>query len=108
MVKIIKISSLILMLFTLNQCATGPVHGFLFTSNKFAGEFNTNNDVKVTKTGKGCSHSILGLFGFGKSGAGNVAHTNNITRIATVDHSTFSILTMVYQNYCTIVSGEGI
>jgi hypothetical protein len=105
--KLIKISILSMILFTMSQCATGPVHGFLFTSTKFAGEFNQANDVKVTKSGEGCTHSILGILGFGNSGAGNVAMKNQISRIATVDHSTFSVLTLLYQNYCTIVSGEG-
>ncbi len=108
MTKLIKISILSIILFTLSQCATGPVNGILFTSTKFGGEFNPANDVKVTKSGEGCTHSILSIIGFGNSGAGYVAKENKISRIATVDHSTFSILIALYQNYCTIVSGEGL
>lgn len=108
MTKKIKIIILSLILFTMTQCATGPVHGLIFTSNKFPGEFNQNNNVKITKTGKGCTHSVLALIGIGNSGAGEIAKQNEIIRIATVDHSTFSLFTILYQNYCTIVSGEGI
>jgi hypothetical protein len=108
--KLIQIT-LLTFLFTFIGCAIGPTHGILFTSTKFAGEFNANNDVKVTKSGEGCMHHILSLITFGNTGAGQVAKDNSIERIATVDHSTLSILSFsyysLYRNYCTIVSGEG-
>ncbi|MBK8395098.1 MAG: TRL-like family protein [Leptospiraceae bacterium] len=101
--------TLLILLFLLfsSNCAIGPTHGlFLFTSTKFPGEYNPANDVQAVKSAEGCSHSILYLFGFGNSGAGQIAKDNKILRIATIDHSTFSIFSIVYRNYCTIVSGE--
>lgn len=101
-----KIVILIAILF-LSNCAIGPTHGlFLFTSTKFPGEYNPANDVKSAKTAEGCSHSILYLIGFGNSGAGQIAKSNNISRIATIDHSTFSLFSVIYRNYCTIVTEE--
>ena len=104
MKKIILFSLFIL---SLINCATGPTHGFLFTSTTFPGEINPANDVIVNKTAEGCQHSILYLIAFGDASAGGVAHQNKILRIATIDHSTTSVLAgLLYQNYCTIVSGE--
>lgn len=90
----------------LGNCAIGPVYGLVYTQSKFAGEFNPNNDVKVNKTAEGCSNSIFGIANWGKAGAGYIAYTNSIERIATIDHSTLNVLG-IYRNYCTIVSGEG-
>lgn len=101
-----------LLLFTfslmlLTNCATGPTHGFLFTSNSFAGEFNPANDVKPVKTAEGCSHTILHLIAWGDAGVGEIAMENKIERISSVDHSTMSVFSILYKNYCTIVTGEG-
>jgi TRL-like protein family len=98
---------IILLTLGLLNCATGPTHGALFTYNTFPGNFNPSNEVKVTKTASGCQHSVLFLFAFGSASAGQVASENGIQRIATIDHSTLSVLSLVYRNYCTIVSGEG-
>ncbi|MDX1959012.1 MAG: TRL domain-containing protein [Leptospiraceae bacterium] len=92
-------------------CAVGPTHGVLFTSTEFPGQFNQNNDVNSTKTGKGCIHTVLsGLFAWGEAGAGMIAYKKGIKKLATIDHSTLSILSYdvihIYRNYCTIVSGE--
>jgi TRL-like protein family len=89
-----------------NQCAVGPVGGLLFASSKFPGDINPANDVPSAKTGQGCQHYILGLIAFGHAGAGQIAQDNGILRIATVDHSSMSILHVFYNQYCTIVSGQ--
>ncbi|MCB1193879.1 MAG: TRL-like family protein [Leptospiraceae bacterium] len=101
---------LFLFLFITN-CAIAPVHGFIYTHVKFPGEFNPYNDVKPQKHAEGCSRVILGLFGWGVSGVGDVAFENGIRKIAIVDHSSVSILQFgylpaIYLNYCTIVYGE--
>ena len=103
MKKIILIAFLILGFYS---CATGPTHGLLFTNNDFPGEFNPNNDVKATKSAEDCQRSFLGLITFGNAGAGIIAKENKIERIATIDHSTVSILTGIYRSYCTKVAGE--
>ena len=89
-----------------SSCAVGPVNGYIFTSNKFAGSFNPANNVKSAKTAKGCQHLILGLFAFGDAGAGAVAKKAGIQKIATIDHSTTNVFQVLYSSYCTIVSGE--
>ncbi|MCB1158067.1 MAG: TRL-like family protein [Leptospiraceae bacterium] len=90
----------------ISHCAIGPTHGLLFTSNSFAGEYNTNNDVEYKKEATGCQKMILGIVSFGDAQAGSVAKANNITRIASIDYSTMSIFTYLYSDFCVIVSGE--
>lgn len=80
--------------------------GGLFTSITFPGLINPENNVKVNKTAKGCQYSILGLVGFGNAAAGSIAFENGIIKVATIDHSSLSILGITFRNYCTIVSGE--
>ncbi len=104
--KIFKINLMILIFLIVTNCATGPTMGGLFTSITFPGEINVENNVKVTKSAKGCQYSILGLIGFGDASAGNLAFQNGIIKIASIDHSSLSVLGITFRNYCTIVSGE--
>lgn len=104
--KSMKCIILLLTFLFLSNCATGPTMGGLFTSITFPGQINAENNVKVTKTAKGCQYSILGLIGFGNAGAGSIASENGIIKVATIDHSSLSILGLTFRNYCTIVSGE--
>ncbi|TGM52243.1 TRL-like family protein [Leptospira vanthielii] len=102
--KLVFISLLSVFLFA--NCAIGPTHGFIFNSTKFAGTFNPENNVKATKEAKGCQFTLLYIFSVGDAGAGSVANKNGISKIATIDHSSLSILTGLFRNYCTLVSGE--
>ena len=97
---------LIAAFFALGVQCVGPTYGALFTTNKFAGEFNPENDVPVTKTGEGCHYNILRIVSFGDSSAGTIAKENGITRIATVDHKFASAFLYLYQEMCTYVSGD--
>ncbi|WP_061224338.1 TRL-like family protein [Leptospira weilii] len=90
----------------LSNCATGPQQGFLVTATTFPGEINRTNNVPTVKKAEGCAHNVLYLATWGNAAAGQIALDNKISRIATIDHSTFSVLGTVYSNYCTIVSGE--
>ncbi|KPZ76917.1 MULTISPECIES: TRL-like family protein [Leptospira] len=90
----------------LSNCATGPQQGMLVTSTTFPGEINRSNEVPTAKKAEGCAHNVLYLVTWGDASAGQIALDNKISRIATVDHSTFSVLGLVYSSYCTIVSGE--
>jgi hypothetical protein len=102
MLKIILLLALVF-----SNCAIGPTHGlFLFSANTFPGEYNPANDVKSVKTAEGCQHSILYLIAFGDAGAGSIAKNNKILRIASIDHSTISVFSVLYRSYCTIVTGE--
>jgi TRL-like protein family len=101
-----------LILFFLLQCipplyqrTNGPTHGLIFTQNKFPGEFNQNNDVIPSKRAEGCIHYFLFLAMWGDAGAGSIALQNKIKKIATIDHSTISVIGL-YGNYCTIVRGD--
>lgn len=109
--RILKTSALMLSIgaFALTSgagCAIGPVGGVLFTQNKFAGEFNSANDVQALKSGQSCQMTILRTVGFGDASAGTAAKQAGINRIASIDHSTMNVLGILYQNYCTIVTGE--
>ena len=88
----------------LYQRTNGPtLHGLLFTQNKFPGEFNQNNDVSPTKRAEGCLHHFS-LLRWG-DGSRKHCNENNIKKIATIDHSTLSVMGL-YLNYCTIIRGE--
>ncbi|MDV6236502.1 TRL-like family protein [Leptospira ellisii] len=103
------ISKYILILFlaaAVNDCAAGPVGGLLFTYNRYPGQINTANDVKPEATAEGCIHNILGVLSFGDAGAGSVANSNGIKKIAIIDYSALHILAILYRNHCVIVVGE--
>ena len=104
-----RLKKIILVIFTIflfQSCSVGPVGGVLFVYNKFPGEFNTANDVPATKSGKSCNHKLLMLLSWGEAGAGQIAYDNQIRRIATIDHTTLNILSILYQTYCTVVYGS--
>ncbi|TGM35787.1 TRL-like family protein [Leptospira biflexa] len=87
-------------------CAVGPTHGYIVTETQFPGTFNPENNVKADKEAKGCQYTVLYLVTYGDAGAGSVANKNGITKIATIDHSTFSLFSGLIRNYCTFVVGE--
>ncbi len=97
---------LILILFLSLNCAIGPNHGFIYTGTNFAGEVNPYFNKIGSKKAEGCTHRILYLISFGSSNAGSIAINNKIQYIYGTDHSTTSVLTFLYNNYCTIVHGE--
>ncbi|EMJ91657.1 TRL-like family protein [Leptospira alstonii] len=90
----------------LSNCAIGPQQGLLVTNTTFPGEINRSNNIPTSKKAEGCTHSVLGWVTWGDAAAGQIALDHKISRIANIDHSTFSVLGYVYRNYCTIVSGE--
>ena len=95
---------IILICFNLN-CASGPVGGLLYTNNDYAGEVNPDNSIPSIAEAKGCQISLLGLFSVGDSSAGQIASNSGIRRIATIDHSVFSILHIAFVRNCTIITG---
>lgn len=86
--------------------ANGPVHGNLVTVTSFAGEVNPYNDVEELKEAKGCQTNVLLLVNIGDAGAGQIAKENGISRIASIDYSSISVLTIIFNRFCTIVRGE--
>ncbi|HMU83612.1 MAG TPA: TRL domain-containing protein [Leptospiraceae bacterium] len=101
-----QFTSFLILTLAVSSCAVGPVNGVLFTRTKFAGQINSAADVPVQKKASGCMHQVLGTVAWGDATAGTVAIENDIHRIAIIDHSTMSILSGVYSNYCTIVAGD--
>lgn len=99
-----KLLLLALFFFQLH-CASGPVGGLLFTYNEYAGEVNPDNSIPSIAEAKGCQISLLGLFSVGDSSAGQIAFNSGIRRIATIDHSVFSILHIAFVRNCTIITG---
>lgn len=87
-------------------CAVGPTNGYIITETQFPGTINPENNVKSDKEARGCQYTILYLVSFGDAGAGIIAHKNGITKIATIDHSTFSLFGVLVRSYCTFVVGE--
>ena len=98
--------SIAFLLFLQIQCAVGPVNGLIYSETRFAGEFNSANDVKYVKEGKSCLHNILGMITLGSASAGRVAQNSGIKRIALIDHSTLNVFQILYGRYCTHVYGE--
>ncbi|MDV6236505.1 TRL-like family protein [Leptospira ellisii] len=105
MKKIIILIVVSLGLFLSNCVAVGPQQGAIVTATTFPGEINKSNNVASVKKAEGCTNTILHLVSWGSAAAGQVALDNKITRIASIDHSAFSVLG-IYKSYCTIVSGE--
>lgn len=94
----------IVLLFLIN-CASGPVGGFWFTAYDYAGEVNPDSSIPILAEAKGCQFSLLGLFSVGDSSAGQIASNVGIRRIATIDHSTVSVLHVAFVRSCTIITG---
>lgn len=99
----IKFYYIFLLLFL--NCASGPVGGLLFTNYEYAGEVNPDSSIPILAEAKGCQFSLLGLFSVGDSSAGQIASNVGIRRIATIDHSTISILHILFVQNCTIITG---
>ncbi|HNC00982.1 MAG TPA: TRL domain-containing protein [Leptospiraceae bacterium] len=95
----------ILILFSLIGCASGPVGGLLFTNYEYSGEVNPDSSIPLLAEAKGCQFNLLGLFSIGDSSAGQIANNVGIRRIATIDHSTISILHILFVRNCTIITG---
>jgi hypothetical protein len=94
----------ILILLFLN-CATSPVSGILFTNTDYAGEMNKDSYIPASVKAIGCQYSLFGLVSVGNSGAGQIAYNKGIKRISSIDHSSLSILSFIYQRNCTIITG---
>ena len=67
---------------------------------------NTGGERAVTKTGESCAHGVLGLVAWGDASQGAAAADGDISTVYAADEQRFSILTLVYRRYCTVVSGK--
>jgi hypothetical protein len=80
---------------------TGIVYAGYTTSGNIA-----NSEVKPEKSGKACTSGILWVVAWGHSGTNDAMKASGITKVADVQYSTYSILSGLYSEYCTIVTGE--
>lgn len=59
------------------------------------------------KQGESCASLVLGGFlAFGDMSVSSAAKNGNITKIGSVDYSTFNVLGALYWQKCTIVNGD--
>ena len=106
MKNIFKISSAIILLFGLTNCAMprpSAGAGWIYT-NITEGEY-ADNGVQVSKNGEACTTNILGIASTGDATIDTTKRTSNIKNIATIDRSYFSVLG-VFAKACTVVRGN--
>lgn len=90
----------------LSGCATGMSRngvGFIFTDVKDS--VNATEHASGSKEGKACAKNILALVSTGDMSIDAAKKNGNISKIASVDYSQYSILG-VYAETCAIVHGE--
>ena len=84
---------------------TPPVPGLLYTDVKAATGVGPAAPSGKLKKGEACATSILGLVATGDASIAAAKQAGNISSIAYVDYTGFSILG-VYAKYCTVVYGK--
>lgn len=92
-----------LMILTGCQPVASPLMGVFFNDTKFGWEATQNSTV--TKEGKACAQTIMGLVATGDASIAAAKAAGGITEVAHVDHSAHSILGIV-ADFCTIVKGK--
>lgn len=65
-----------------------------------------NGTRTIIKTGRACAHGILGLVAWGDASQEAAAQNGGITKVYAADETRMGVLTLVYREYCTVVSGE--
>jgi hypothetical protein len=58
------------------------------------------------KTGKACASGVLAIASWGDMSLDGAKKAGGITRVDTLDYKTLDILGVVYQQHCTIITGE--
>ncbi len=58
------------------------------------------------KTGKACASGVLGVASWGDMSLDGAKKAGGISRVDTLDYKTMDILGVVYQQHCTIITGE--
>lgn len=74
---------------------------------------NPNTQVEISeaarpgpKTGKSCASGVLGVASWGDMSLDGAKKAGGITRVDTLDYKTMDILGIIYQQHCTIITGE--
>ena len=97
---------LLILLIGLTGCATGPqpIRGILFT-NVLGPNQAIASTVPLVKRGRSCSRTILAVWTWGDASIAAAKTEGNISEIGTVDYDTMAILSFVYSQTCTLVTG---
>ena len=102
MLKILGAIGVLLM----SSCATGPqpIRGIIFTS--VAGPNQAvASAVPLKKRGESCARTLLAVWTWGDASIATAKTNGNITEIGTIDYDTLAVLSFVYAQTCTIVTG---
>lgn len=96
----------ILLTLSLGGCmiVDSPIKGVMGTEVVW-GDIATGESATVTKEGKACADSILGLVARGDASVRAAMKNGGITEVTSVDHSARNFLNIVGQ-WCTIVRGR--
>lgn len=87
----------------LSGCAVSTVSGAINTARWGGGV--SNPEVRSVRSGEACAGSVLGLFASGDASIEAFTRAAGMTRVATVDHRTMTIL-YCCGGRCTVVYGE--
>jgi len=83
--------------------AAAPVNGAWYTGVKWGGEMP--NGAPGSRSGQSDCMSVLGLIAIGDASVEAAMKNGNISKVATVDHETFSILGL-FASFKTKVTGD--
>jgi len=83
----------------------GQPTGVVYSEYRTPGNF-ANPEVQPTKSGTACTHGVLWLAAWGNAGTDDAMKAAGITKASNIQYSNYSILSGLYSEYCTIVSGE--
>lgn len=109
-IKVITIVISLIILIGFSNCST-PVASLLYTGTSqhvYSSSGNLIGSAKILKKGESCSHyiPIVNYFWYGNGGGIEKAkQESKITKIASVDRSTFNIL-FFYASECFVIYGE--
>lgn len=90
---------------TLGGCAmvSSPTSGLVYTNVQ--GPLAVGNASHSAKSGQACATNILGILATGDASIDAAKQNGSITQVASVDHSSTSVLGL-YGQFCTLVKGE--
>ncbi|WP_061245773.1 TRL-like family protein [Leptospira noguchii] len=112
MKKFISLILISLAAFVVSNCATSIFPAAIFNSSSYHVSGNPTGgptDAKILKSGKSCNHYSFLTWYFYSGGEGSIAEAmkdGQITKVATIDKSTFGILGLIFSKECVVVYGE--
>ena len=105
--KTVKLLAPLALLALTTGCATTGLNSQI--GNALIGDYTESQAVTsnsgASKKGEACATNILGVYASGDASIAAAKRNGNITKVASVDTSTFTVATF-YGKVCTIVRGE--